>query len=123
VLFNVEYGAANRELEAYSDSVMFRIFMNAIKEYTQQKGMSIDLFENLRDDITKNLQPFHRASIQYLKRQKCLTSTELGNIKASRLQVTIETTVEKLSFIVTYNIPSFNICGSAHNSNEIVVLQ
>ena len=76
VLYNVEYGASNRELEQYSDSYVYKIFLNEITKYTTSQPMSQDLFETLREDDIKHIKAYGRATYSRLRKQKTLLEFE-----------------------------------------------
>ncbi len=64
--FNLEYGCSNRELEAYSDNIMYKIYMNVIRHYTMNRNLSVDLFENLKKDSLMSLKPYKTVSLKHL---------------------------------------------------------
>lgn len=72
LMFNLEYGASNRDLLVYSDPVMFRIFMQKVKDYTDQRPMSIQLFENLKGNMTQSLQGFSQIKLKSLKSNRTI---------------------------------------------------
>lgn len=76
VLYNVEYGASNREVEQYSDSYVYKIFLNEITKYTTSQPMSQDLFETLREDDIKHIKAYGRATYTRLRKQKMLLTFE-----------------------------------------------
>jgi len=76
VLYNVEYGASNREVEQYSDSYVYKIFLNEITKYTTSQPMSQDLFETLREDDIKHIKAYGRATYTRLRKQKMLVAFE-----------------------------------------------
>lgn len=76
VLYNVEYGASNREVEQYSDSYVYKIFLNEITKYTTSQPMSQDLFETLREEDIKHIKAYGRATYARLKKQKILLEFE-----------------------------------------------
>ena len=79
ILFNVEYGACNIELEKFSDSVMFSIFMNKIREYTSKKEMSINLFENLTEEMKDSLRGFMKRTLNELVNKGVIKEFSLAN--------------------------------------------
>ncbi|OMJ72674.1 hypothetical protein SteCoe_28807 [Stentor coeruleus] len=112
LLFNVEYGASNLELERFSDSVMFSIFMNKVREYTTKKEMSINLFENITDDMKESLRGFMKRSLRELIRKKVIKNYSLNpHYNAKNIIFSFEIDQENLLIMVTNSPRKLNICG------------
>jgi hypothetical protein len=76
VLYNVEYGASNRELEQFSDSYVYKIFLNEISKYTMNQPMSQDLFETLRAEDIAHIKAYGRATFKRLRKLKVLVDLQ-----------------------------------------------
>ena len=123
LIFNIEYGACNRELELFSDSVMFSIYMNKIREYTQKKDMSISLYENLTDQMKESLRGFMKRSMKELLSKKILKEYAIppyANLKD--IILSFENDQNFFLIIVTYAKSKFNFCGRDEFNQEELLL-
>lgn len=112
VLFNVEYGASNLELEQYSDSVMFSIYMNKIREYTSKKEMSINLFENITEGMKDSLRGFMKRSLNDLTRKGIIKEYMLNpRFSPKNIVISFEIDKDDLVIITTNSPRKLNICG------------
>lgn len=120
LMFNLEYGASNREVQKYSDGVMFRIFMLKVQEYTEQRPMSIQLFENLKDDMTKNLKAFSKLSLKSLKSNR--TISEIVSPTAfdyNHVEVSIEQVDDGYTFVF-FQSPKGMLVGESRMKEDKV---
>mmetsp|Transcript_16958 Transcript_16958/g.30487 ORF Transcript_16958/g.30487 Transcript_16958/m.30487 type:complete len:1881 (+) Transcript_16958:2021-7663(+) len=99
LMFNLEYGASNRELQVFSDAVMFRIFMLKVREYTEQRPMSIQLFENLKKEMTKSLKGFSKLTLKSLRSNRTILSIDPPEFDISNLEVSIEQVEDGYMFV------------------------
>ncbi|CAG9327518.1 unnamed protein product [Blepharisma stoltei] len=112
VLFNVEYGCSNRDLEKFSDSVIYSIYMNKIRDYTVKKTMSIELFENLKEDMKDNLRGFCKRTLAELKRKKIISDFIIPQkFKPKDIYLTFEIEEDIITFIATYSPSKINFLG------------
>lgn len=123
LLFNVEYGVSNLELEKFSDSVMFSIFMNKVREYTAKKEMSINLFENITDEMKESLRGFMKRSLRELIRKKVIKDYSLNpHYKAKNIIFSFEIDQDNLIVMVTNSPSKLNICGRDEFREEELIL-
>ena len=123
VLFNVEYGASNLELERFSDSVMFNIYMNKIREYTAKKDMSINLFANLTDNMKDNLRGFMKRSLNELHRKHVIKEYSLASeYLPKNIEISFEIDTDSLIIIVSNSPKKLNICGKDEFREEELLL-
>ena len=123
ILFNVEYGASNRDLEKFSDSVMFSLFMNKIREYTTGKDMSINLFENLTSQMKNSLEGFMKLRLSDLVRKKIVKEyTIFPKMKPAEVIFSFEIGNDFLTIIVAYSKSKLNICGRDEFREEELLL-
>ena len=112
LLFNLEYGASNLELEQFSDSVMFSIYLNKIREYTSKKEMSLSLFESLTKDMKDGLRGFMKRSLNDLIKKKFITEFSLDAPFLPRnIVFSFEIDNSYLIIIATHSPKKINICG------------
>ncbi|OMJ88475.1 hypothetical protein SteCoe_9604 [Stentor coeruleus] len=112
LLFNVEYGGSNRDLERFSDSVMFSIFLNKIREYTSKKEMSINLFENLTDEMKESLRGFMKRSLSELSRNGIIKEYFIPDkMKTKDIVLSFEIEGDFINMIVTHSKSRLNLCG------------
>lgn len=124
LVFNVEYGGANRELEKFSDSVMFCIYLNKIRDYTMKKEMSINLFENLKGGMNKTLKGFMKRTLPELKRKKFFAAEPLipQLMKEKNIMFLFEVDGGSLIVIVVYSPGKLNICGRDEFRHEEMLI-
>ncbi|OMJ75030.1 hypothetical protein SteCoe_25911 [Stentor coeruleus] len=123
LLFNVEYGGSNRDLERFSDSVMFSIFLNKIREYTSKKEMSINLFENLTDEMKESLRGFMKRSLSELNRKGIIKEYFIPeNMKPKDIIFSFEVEGEFITMIVTHSKGRLNLCGRDEFRQEELLL-
>lgn len=124
LIFNVEYGGANRELEKFSDSVMFSIYLNKIHDYTMKKEMSISLFENLKGKMNESLKGFMKRSLPELKRKKFFASDPIlpSTMKEKNIIFSFEVDNGCLIIIVVYSPGRLNICGRDEFRHEELLI-
>lgn len=123
ILFNIEYGASNLELERFSDSVMFSIFMNKIREYTSKKDMSINLFENLTDKMRESLRGFMKRSLKQLIKMGTVRECSIpAEYRANDILFSFEIDSSTFIIMVTNSPRKFNICGRDEYCEEELLL-
>lgn len=112
VLFNLEYGASNLELEKFSDSVMFSIYLNKVREYTNKKEMSLTLFENLTEEMKNKLRGFMKRTLNELVKKKIVTEFMLDpQYLPKNIVFSFEIDTGLLIIIATNSPKKLNICG------------
>jgi hypothetical protein len=122
LLFNVEYGVSNLELELFSDTVMFSIFANKIREYTAKKDMSINLFENLTNEMKDSLRGFMKRPLTELLKKKIVLSETLSeNRKIKNIIFCFEFDNDKFIIFATNSPSKVNICGRDEFREEEVL--
>ena len=122
ILFDVEYGASNRELEKYSDSVSFSITMNKIREYTAGKPKSVELFENLKKDMKDDLRGYAKKPLKELVKRGVVESFQLPGIKVSCVHLSLEVEEESALVILVNSPKKFNICGRDEFREEQILV-
>ena len=123
LLFNVGYGASNLELELFSDSVMFSLFANKIREYTAKKEMSINLFENLTNEMKDRLRGFMKRSLNDLvKKQVIYEYTLTHNYSPKDIVFCFELDSNDFIIIATNSPKKMNLCGRDEFREEELLL-
>jgi ribosomal protein L24 len=123
LLFNLDYGASNLELERFSDSVMFSIFLNKVREYTNKKDMSLSLFENLTHEMKDALRGFMKRSLNELIKKKVFIDYTLQSpYQARNIVFSFEIDSGFLVIIATNSPSKLNICGRDEFREEEILL-
>lgn len=124
LMFNVEYGGCNRDLEAFSDSVMFGIFLNKIRDYTMKKEMSINLYESLKGEMNNSLRGFMKRTLSELKRKKYFDADPLipAGMKDKNIVFSFEIDNGDLIIIVAHSPGKLNICGRDEFRHEELLI-
>lgn len=123
LLFNLDYGASNLELEQFSDSVMFSIYLNKIREYTNKKDMSLNLFENLTHEMKDALRGFMKRSLNELLKKKVILDYTLDHVyNPKNIVFSFEIDSGFLVIIATNSPRKINICGRDEFREEEVLL-
>ena len=123
LLFSVEYGACNIELETFSDSVYFSLFMNKIREYTSKKEMSLNLYENLTEEIKEALRGFMKRTLKELLRKGVIKEFYLADqYLAKNILLSFELESEDLIIIVTNSLGSSGFCKKREFGEEEVLM-
>jgi alpha-tubulin suppressor-like RCC1 family protein len=120
-LFNLEYGASNRELEEYSDTVTFKLFLNEVRKATSGKDISIELFENIKKSMAKDLKAFQIRTFKSLVSSQIIKEYKLDNFKPSELSISFEINTDKIILICSHKKSKFSLCGQGETSEEIVL--
>lgn len=120
-LFNLEYGACNRELEEYSDTVTFKLFLNEVRKATSSKDISIELFENIKKSMAKDLKAFQCKNFKSLVKSGVIVSYELDNFKPNNVEISFEVDQEKIVLIGSHKKAKFSLCGGGEFSEEILL--
>lgn len=122
-LFNLEYGASNRELEEYSDTVTFKLFLNEVRKATSGKDISIELFENIKKSMAKDLKAYQIKTFKSLVSSQIIEEYKLENVKPSNVSISFEINTDKIILIGSHKKSKFSICGQGENTEEIVLFR
>lgn len=118
--FNLEYGCSNRELEAYSDNIMYKIYMNVIRDYTVNKTLSVDLFENLKKDSLMSLKPYKTVSLNRLLKKGIAKEYNIP-VTESKIKLQFEGNQKGIQMTATCSERS-TFCFGQQNAKSSVVL-
>jgi hypothetical protein len=124
LLFNVEYGGCNRDLEAFSDSVMFSIYLNKIRDYTMKKDMSISLYESLKGEMNSSLRGFMKRNLNELMRKHYFDREPLIPVGMREKDIVFSFEIDRGELIIIVaNSPSkLNICGRDEYRHEEILI-